>query len=122
MSTNLPQEQSSKINQEDYFGEFYRVDSTVSANQYDAVNAFFLARTNNNKDAAKSLATSLLEIAYQNNIDPMAIIDDFKKYNQNESFKTALIGLFNSTRRNTSKIGFSANNAPAPRTIRNIRS
>jgi len=122
MSTNLPQDQNiNGISQENYFDQFYNTQSPISGDQHDAVYAFFLSRTNNNKEAAKSLATSLLEITYQTGINPMAVLDDFKKYTQNESFKTALIGLFNSTRRNTSKIGFSANTAPAPRTLRNVR-
>ena len=122
MTTNLPQSQTGSINQQTYFYSFYDKQSPVSCQQYDAVYTFFLSRTNNNKDAARSLATSLLEITYQNGIDPMVVLDDFKQYNQNENFKTALIGLFNSSRRNTSKIGFAPENPPAPRAARNIRS
>lgn len=121
MATNLPQEQYASVSQNDYFDQFYQTRSPVSGNQFDAVYTFFLSRTNNNKEAAKSLASSLLEVTYQNSIDPMVVLDDFKKYTQNESFKSALIGLFNGTRRNTSKIGFSANTTPAPRTLRNVR-
>jgi len=122
MATNLPQSQSNGLTQEQYFGQFYNTQSPVSGNQYDAVYTFFLSRTNNNKEAARSLATSLLEVTYQNNVDPMVVLDDFKKYNQNESFKAALIGLFNGTRRNTSKIGFAASTTPSRNALRNIRS
>lgn len=122
MTTNLPQSHTGSIDQQTYFDRFYDKQSPVSGQQYDAVYTFFLSRTNNNKDAARSLATSLLEITYQNGIDPMVVLDDFKQYNQNENFKTALIGLFNSSRRNTSKIGFAPENPPAPRAARNIRS
>lgn len=122
MATNLPQKQSNGLTQEQYFGQFYNTQSPVSGNQYDAVYTFFLSRANNNKEAARSLATSLLEVTYQNNVDPMVVLDDFKKYNQNESFKAALIGLFNGTRRNTSKIGFAASTTPSRNALRNIRS
>mgnify|MGYP001143220150 FL=1 len=122
MTTNLPQLPNNNQNQEEYFGNFYNTQSPVSADQYDAVYTFFLSRSNNNKEAAKSLTTSLLQVTYQNGIDPMVVLGDFKKYNQNESFKTALIGLFNSTRRNTSKIGFSAKTVPSQNVMRNIRS
>jgi len=122
MTTNLPQLQNNNQSQEQYFGNFYNNQSPVSADQYDAVYTFFLSRTNNNKEAAKSLTTSLLQVTYQNSIDPMVVLGDFKKYNQNESFKTALIGLFNSTRRNTSKIGFSTKTVPSQNVMRNIRS
>jgi hypothetical protein len=122
MTTNLPQIQSSNQGQEQYFDNFYNTQTPITSNQYDAVYTFFLSRTNNNKEAAKSLTTSLLEITHQNSIDPMVVLGDFKKYNQNESFKTALIGLFNGTRRNTSKIGFSAKPVPSQNVMRNIRS
>ena len=122
MTTNLPQAQSSNQDQENYFNNFYSTGTPITGNQYDAVYTFFLTRTNNNKEAAKSLTTSLLEITYQNSIDPMVVLGDFKKYNQNESFKTALIGLFNGSRRNTSKIGFSSKTVPSQNVMRNIRS
>jgi hypothetical protein len=122
MTTNLPQAQSSNQDQENYFDNFYSTRTPITGNQYDAVYTFFLTRTNNNKEAAKSLTTSLLEITYQNSIDPMVVLGDFKKYNQNESFKTALIGLFNGSRRNTSKIGFSSKTVPSQNVMRNIRS
>lgn len=122
MTTNLPQAQSSNQDQENYFNNFYSTRTPITGNQYDAVYTFFLTRTNNNKEAAKSLTTSLLEITYQNSIDPMVVLGDFKKYNQNESFKTALIGLFNGSRRNTSKIGFSSKTVPSQNVMRNIRS
>jgi hypothetical protein len=122
MTTNLPQPQNSNQSQDQYFENFYNTESPVSADQYDAVYTFFLTRTNNNKEAAKSLTSSLLQVTYQNGIDPMVVLGDFKKYNQNESFKKALIGLFNGTRRNTSKIGFSAKTVPSQNVMRNIRS
>lgn len=122
MTTNLPQRQQQNIRQENYFDNFYNNQVPISGQQYDAVYTFFLSRTNNNKEAAKSLATSLLSVTYYNGVNPMEVLDDFKKYNQNESFKTALISLFNSTRQNTSKIGFQASASGAPRISRNVRS
>ena len=120
MSTSLPSTNTS--NQQSYFDNYYKSQNRISGNHYDAVYTFFLARTNNNKDAAKSLASSLLEVTYQNGIDPMLVLDDFKKYNNSENLKIAMISLFNNTRRNTSKIGVAADVTPAPRYSRNIRS
>ena len=122
MTSNLPEKQTENSSQQAYFDRFYQTQASISGQQYDAVYTFFLSRTNNNKDAARSLTASLLEVTYQNGLDPLVVLDDFKTYNQNESFKTALIGLFNSSRRNTSKIGFSAIVVPAPKVIRNVRS
>jgi hypothetical protein len=121
MPTNLPQPQSNSLDQEQYFTQYYNTQSPVSGDQYDAVYVFFLRRTNNNQEAAKSLTSSLLEVTYQNNIDPMLVLDDFKKYTQNESFRTALMSLFNGTRRNTSKIGFATDLTPSRNVVRNIR-
>jgi hypothetical protein len=120
--TNLPTSKTIRPAESEYFGSYYNTSAPISGSQYDAVYTFFLGRTNNNKDAAKSLTSSLLEITYTNGTDPMVILDDFKKYNQNESFKTALIALFNSSRRNTSKLGFATTLVPAPQVVRNIRS
>lgn len=118
---NLPSEKTSRPSEFNYFNAYYKTQAPVDASKFDAVFTFFLARTNNNKDAARSLAASLLEITYSVGIDPMEVLDDFKKYNQNESFRTALIGLFNSSRRNTSKLGFSTNPTPHPLVTRNVR-
>lgn len=120
--SNLPIVSQNFASEADYFNNFYQTQSPVSGPQYDAVYTFFLSRTNNNKDAAKSLTSSLLEITYQTGINPMTVLEDFKKYRQNENFKTALIGLFNSNRRNTSKIGFSSPLLPSPQVYRNLRS
>jgi len=119
--SNLPFEKTNRPNEFDYFNVFYQSQVSIDGAKYDAVYTFFLSRTDNNQDAAKSLTASLLQIAFSTGIDPITILDDFKKYNKNESFKTALIGLFNSSRRNTSKLGFSANPTPSPQVIRNIR-
>lgn len=118
--TNLPKKQTVS-NENDYFNSLYQTQSPISGNQFDAIYAFFLSKTNNNKEAAKSLSASVIEIANQNGIDPMVILNDFKNYNQQENFKIALIGLFNGNRKNTSKIGFFSVQPPAPQVTRNIR-
>lgn len=123
MSTNLPNIQSSNTqrnDQRDYFENYYNQDVPVDGAKFDAVVAFFETKTNNN-ESAKALATALLEISKNIDIDPMIVIDDFAKYQDNESFQAALIGLFNSSRRNTSKLGYAPAKTPAPHIARNIR-
>lgn len=120
-TTNLPLQQTSNPTEYNYFDTYYQTNAHISGPKYDAVYTFFLSRADNNKDAARSLTTSLLEIAYSTGVDPMLILEDFKKYNKNESFKIALIGLFNRSRRNTSKIGFATQPTPTPQVARNIR-
>ena len=122
IETNLPSVKSTKATDVDYFDFYYQTQNNIDGARFDAVFSFFLSRTNNNKEAARSLAASLLEVTYSTGIDPMLLLEDFKKINQNESFKSALIGLFNSSRRNTSKIGFSRNTSASPLVLRNIRS
>ena len=118
---NLPLQQPTSPSEYNYFDSYYQIQAPISGPKFDAVYTFFLSRTNNNKEAARSLTASLLEIAYSTGVDPMLILDDFKKYNKNESFKIALIGLFNRSRRNTSKIGFATQPIPTPQVARNIR-
>lgn len=118
---NLPSAKTNRPAESNYFDQYYQTQAPIDGAKFDAVYTFFLARTNNNKDAARSLTASLLEITYSTGVDPMSVLDDFKKYNQNESFRTALIGLFNGSRRNTSKLGFSSNPTPHPLVMRNIR-
>lgn len=124
MATNLPsstQSNTVRKDQQDFFEQYYDRNVPIDGSKYDAVVAFFEARTNN-QQSAKALATALLEISKNIDIDPMIVIDDFKKYQENESFRAALIGLFNSSRRNTSKLGYAPERIPAPQISRNIRS
>ena len=121
MYTNLPQQKTSSKTEYSHFDNYYKQQNSVGPGQYDAVYTFFLGKTNNNVQAAESLTASLLKLTYENNVDPMALLEDFKKYNNNESFKIALIGLFNSSRSNTSKIGFAATPTSPPLVTRNIR-
>ena len=118
--TNLPNIQRN-ANENDYVNQIYQTQTPISGNRFDAIYAFFLSKTNNNKEAAKSLSASIINIANQNGVDPMVILNDFKNYNREENFKIALIGLLNGNRRNTSKIGFFSSQPPAPQVTRNIR-
>lgn len=122
--TSIPYQPAGNNRQKDeaqYFGGYYNVQAKVSGQQYDAVVAFFLGKTNGERVAAESLATSLLEITHQRGIDPMKLLDQFRQYSTNESFKNALLALFNSSRDNTSRIGYSKTAVSNPLVSRNIR-
>jgi len=121
MYTNLPQEKTTSETEYSYFDNYYKQQNGIGPSQYDAVYTFFLGRTNNNVQAAESLSAALLKLTYDNKVDPMGLLEDFKKYNNNESFKIALIGLFNSSRMNTSKIGFASAPTTPPLVTRNLR-
>jgi len=121
-STNLPTIAPSNRSQQEraYADSYYDLRFPISGQQYDAVYTFFLGRTNN-KEAASSLASALLEVTYTTGVDPMTVLEDFKKYQNNENFKAALIGIFNTSRRNTSKIGYAATPNPNEMVARNLR-
>ena len=121
MYTNLPQQKTTSKTEYSHFDNYYKKENGIGPSQYDAVYTFFLGRTDNNVQAAESLSAALLKMTYDNKVDPMILLEDFKKYNSNESFKIALIGLFNSSRSNTSKIGFASSPNTPPMVIRNIR-
>lgn len=123
MTTNLPNiytANTQRKDQRDYFENYYNRDVPVDGEKFDAVVAFFESKTQNT-GSARALATALLEISKNIDIDPMIVIDDFKKYQDNESFQAALIGLFNSSRRNTSKLGYAPAKTPAAVVARNVR-
>lgn len=59
-----------------YFNNLFLNPSTITANQNDAVIAFFERQTQN-KDAAKLLASAVIYTASAQNLDPMSIIQQF---------------------------------------------
>lgn len=101
---------------------FYSNNYPISDNQYDAVRTFFLSRTKGNSVAADALTSSLLTLAATRQLDPIGIIEQFKSYTDNASFTAALLGLLNSERRNTSKLGYSSPPNPDTYVTRNIGS
>ena len=122
--TSLPTQPAGSNTSRDeqaFFQGYYDVQVPVSGPEYDAVLAFFLARTNNEETAALSLTTSLLEVTHNRGIRPMELLEQFKRYNNNEDFKSALIGLFNSYRAASSRIGYSKPQTRSAQLERNIR-
>jgi len=109
-----------KVN--NYFAGFYSKNVTVAGSVYDAVLAFFLGRTRNDRSAAEALTSSVMVLAQGRGIDPIGLIEDFKKINDDQSFKAALVALLNSDRRPTSKLGYANIPEPDPYVTRNIHS
>ena len=122
MNSNLPTEVTSDPSENDFFANYHKNSHSVSPGTNDAVTAYFLGMTKGNSNAATALASTLFEISKEYDVDPMTILDDFKSFRGGkESFKKALIALFNKTRRNTSKIGFEQTQVMPPSVARNIR-
>lgn len=105
----------------DFIDGVYNLQIPVETQKFDAIRTFFLSRTKGNTEAANSLTTAFLEIATNQGIDPMALLDQFRNIKDNNSLRIALIALFNETRPNTSKIGFSQRPVPNPIAVRNLR-
>lgn len=122
MKANLPIEVTSNPSENDFFANYHKAGDSVTPGTHDAVTAYFLGMTNGDKNAATALAATLFEISKEYNVDPMTILDDFKSFKGGkDSFKKALIALFNKSRRNTSKIGFEQTQVMPPSVARNIR-
>lgn len=103
-----------------YFAGYYQTTLPVSGQQYDSVLTFFLRQTKGNKIAAEALTASVVTIAQNRGINPLSIVDEFKQYKDNDSFKAALLALLNSDRRTTSKLGYSITPEANPYVSRNI--
>lgn len=103
-----------------YYDGYYSRSVPVTGQQYDVILTFFMKRTNSDKIAAEALTSSVLVLALNRGIDPLSIIDDFKKFNDDLSFKAALVALLNSDRRPTSKLGYAAEPVQDQYVVRNI--
>lgn len=119
MSNNLPTNISNQ-NTDAYFSGYYQTTLPVSGQQYDVVLTFFLKKSSGNRPAAEALTASVMTIAQNRGINPIGFIEEFKRYNDNDSFKAALLTLLNSDRRPTSKLGYSVTPESNPFIVRNI--
>lgn len=121
--SNLPVQKSQTsqgANTDSFFNNYYKTTLPVNSQKYDAVLTFFLKKTEGNRVAAEALTASLMVIAQSRGVDPMGIVEEFKKFNDDESFKSALIALLNSGRRSTSKLGYAITPESSPYIVRNI--
>lgn len=121
--SNLPignSKQSSDTSLSAFYDGYYNTSLPISGQEYDVVLTFFLRRTNGNRSAAEALTSSILVLASNRGISPIGIIEDFKKINDDQSFKAALVALLNADRRSTSKLGYAAVPNPNPYIVRNI--
>jgi hypothetical protein len=117
--SNLPKTKDD-YNTNAYFSSYYRTNLPVTGQQYDAVLTFFLKKTSGNRTAAEALTASVMTIAQNQGVDPIGFVEEFKRFNDNDSFKAALLSLLNSDRRPTSKLGYSVLPQANPNIARNI--
>jgi len=107
ISTNLP-----TIDLEEtveYFNNYFQEDISVTQNVVDALFAFFEPMADN-KEATNALVHAIIITAFDNKINPISVLDEFKNL---DALKVdAYLAMFlNLSRKNTSLIGVS--NVPA---------
>lgn len=104
-ASNLPKPaETPDIITTNFFNGYYDQQLTISKENYDVVQAFFLGETNN-KDAADALTSMVITISSFNRINPMSIIENLRGLTGLNLTKTLTV-LFNSTRRNSSYLGY----------------
>lgn len=121
MTTNLPKKEIEKTQTQTqtYFDGYFEQPVTVSQNEVDVVNAFFLRLTNNNTEAAQAYTGSVLSIAKEQKVSPVTIVEDFE--NQDTSKITRrLLTLLNNNRLKTSLLGVKKTAKVNPFVARNI--
>lgn len=101
MATNLPPKDINRT--QDFFDNFFKQRESTSQNVNDAVVGFFQELTGN-KDAGTILASTLLLSAAEQGIEPMALVDEFRKLKPRE-LNAYLTLLLNITRSGTSLLG-----------------
>lgn len=101
MATNLPPKDINKT--QEFFNNFFKQSESTSQNVNDAVVGFFQDLTGN-KDAGIVLASTVLISASEQGVDPMALVDEFRKLKPRE-LNAYLTLLLNITRSGTSLLG-----------------
>lgn len=102
--TNLPNTKTANKTTE-YFNNYYSEDLYTSSNINDAVMGYFETITGN-ADSAKVLASSVLYTALSQGLDPMELIDQFRKMGAGE-LNAYLAMILNLNRASTSLLGIS---------------
>lgn len=88
-----------------YFNNFFNPEYRISQNIDDTIIGYFQTITGN-RDSGTALAASVLYTAQTQGIDPMAIIDEFRKLKPNE-LNAYLTMFLNLNRVSTSLLGLS---------------
>ena len=89
----------------DYFNNFFKPGFTISQNVDDTVIGYFQTITGD-RDSGITLASTVIYTAQSQGLDPMAIIDEFRKLKPNE-LNAYLTMFLNLNRANTSLLGLS---------------
>ena len=102
--SNLPTDNNGVTQK--FFDQYFDKNFTITENELSAIVSYFESRTSN-KTAAKSLALAVISGAVEQNLQPMEILDQFKKLPQ-QQLDTYLAYFLNLTRYPTSLVGLSS--------------
>lgn len=100
--SNLPVR--SQSNTEEYFDNYFTQDNGTNGNLYDAAVALF-EKQSANREAAETIAAALLEAVKSKGLDAGEILDSFKQLSK-EDVHRYMVTVLNSTRKNSSFLGF----------------
>ena len=92
----------------EYFNNFFKNDINISSDVDDTTVGFFQTLTGD-KDTGTNLAAAVLYTAKERGLDPLALIDEFRKLEANE-LNAYLTMFLNFNRSKTSLLGL--NNSP----------
>ena len=115
---NLPTPTSSSSSQLFFNGYFSQPIQTNPA-VWEQVYGYFLTLTKDS-DAANALAQSIIALTYNNNLNPLSVIQQFQSSPNSNNVKQLLISFFNSAKGATSKLGYKKNNSVPSNIARNI--
>ena len=102
---NLPLNNINTNSTTAYFNNFFKPNFTVSQNVDDAVVGYFQTVTGN-KESGLALSAAVIYTAQTQGIDPITILDEFRKLNKNE-LNAYLTMFLNLNRVGTSLLGLS---------------
>ncbi len=74
-STNVSQTVDKKLETRKFFNGHYVQSLNINSSEHQAVKSFFLEKTNNDNDSAKTLTDTIIEIGAMDNINVMSLID-----------------------------------------------
>lgn len=102
---NLPPSTIANNSTTTYFNNFFNSNYTISQNVDDTIIGYFQTITGD-RDSGIALASSVIYTAQTQGIDPMTIIDEFRKLKSNE-LNAYLTMFLNLNRVSTSLLGLS---------------
>lgn len=101
---NLPIDKSQKDKTTSYFNNVYQPSTAISSGKYDSIISYFQVQTGS-IESAKLMTQAVIDTAEAQKIDPLELLEQFKK-TQGSELSVILALYLNSSRLNTSLLGY----------------